>query len=156
MVNLLYRLTFRVDTNRVYHYESTQYCKTYVEYIIVGDVDPTTNLPDLFYKYGWSQYGLTEEHYSGCRACDPSEDVDSRHCGFKCVGWELVPVDQFTMANPTDILTDEFVDKVTYERTKEWNQILKQREEKAERLRLRKKEEEDAIANIREKYASMQ
>jgi hypothetical protein len=134
---MIYRVEYQVNRNRVYCCNTRQLFYSYIEYI---NIDSTDNVNDLLYRYGWVKYGLTEVHYTGCRACDPHEDVNQIFCGYSMEKWEPVPT-------PLSLSTS-YLDELSDKLNKEWlhkKQLAKDKDEIE--LKLFQKEESD-IADI--------
>jgi len=145
----MYRISCRVDLNRIYSYRSRR-CRIYDEYVIVKKEQD--DVEQLCSEYLWSGHGLTDEHYNGCRACDPSEDVDECHCGFKFTGCERVPVSTFKAVSGIQTLTTDNVKVYHAKRQAEYDAILLVRKQEREQQKALEKQKDAEIAAIEMKY----
>lgn len=127
-MSILVRVVFRVNVNRVYSCKDKQNYSRYVEYMRFHSSD-AEHIDEYLTTYGWAKYGLTQEHYHGCRACDPVEDVDPQFCGFRVEQWEIVPV-----RNSVTVWDGRCIAEFETEREKLWDQYMHKQSRK--RLRM--------------------
>lgn len=154
----LYRVRYSVDINRVYHYKTPHRRSWYTEWLeipveIAHDVD---KIRDFLYRYGWAKYGLTDEHYNGCRACDPSEDVDPEWCGFKLSCYEPVPVKSYVPDTSQVMPLNEEILKLFEDTHKAQRNALvdDRRRQREEKKKLEQKRDRE-ISEIKKKYAKL-
>lgn len=142
---MIYRAQYRVDKIRYPDRYMPQKYGLYVEYLDLPDSSPESHRK-IIYDYGWAKYGLTEEHYKGCRACDPKEDVDSGWCGFKCTYEPVLAATELTWESVTEHLEAA---------QQKWDENVEEEKQRGLQLiALQKKEEEELMA-IRNKYKKL-